>query len=219
MARDGEIQNRSLLQAMSDFLNIGGVKRAPPFLDTNDVKAVYVLGQQPGAVYSLGKSYPTPDNASGSAAISLDIAGSVAGGVLNPFYKNDTYALDLVGLDVVIDYDADGATADNNVQLTLYISRYQNYGSFNQNIVMDLIPWQTVVTGKLNYRFSLGGFVRGADVVNPQLVSTHVPAGDRLQLVIGRLAGGTFPANTMVTIQAHAFTSLPQPQVAWNPAA
>jgi len=130
---------------------------------------------------------------------------------------NDTYALDLVGLEVAIDYDAAGALTDNTVPLTLYLTRYQNYGSFDQNIVMDLIPWQTVATATLNYRFSLGGFVRGTAVVNPQLPSIHVPKGDRLQLVIGRLTGGVFPSNTMVTIQAHAFTSTPQVQEPWDP--
>jgi len=217
MARDGEILNKTLLQRMADYLNLGGVRRAPGFLNMDDVKAVYVLGEELQPVYSLGKSYPTPDNASGSSVISVDITGSVAMGILNPFYKNDTYALDLVGLEVAIDYDAAGALTDNTVPLTLYLTRYQNYGSFDQNIVMDLIPWQTVATATLNYRFSLGGFVRGTAVVNPQLPSIHVPKGDRLQLVIGRLTGGVFPSNTMVTIQAHAFTSTPQVQEPWDP--
>lgn len=44
MARDGEIQNRGLLHALSDFLDIGGVKRAPPLLDVGDVKTVIDLG-------------------------------------------------------------------------------------------------------------------------------------------------------------------------------
>lgn len=45
MARDGEIQNRSLLRSIADRLDIGGVKRVPPFLNTDTVQVVVDMGR------------------------------------------------------------------------------------------------------------------------------------------------------------------------------
>jgi len=45
MARDGEILNSDLLQQLADQLQIGGVKRYPKQLNTDDVKPVYDLAQ------------------------------------------------------------------------------------------------------------------------------------------------------------------------------
>jgi len=216
MAADGEILNKPLLQRMANYFNLGGVRRSPGFLNMDDVKAVYVLGQEEQPVYSLGKSFPEPFSLSAIAAFDLAIAGPAGGGVLGQFYANDNYALDLVGLDVDLQYSEAGATSDNATVISLYITRYENYGSFNQNIIYWDVYWQTIQTGRLNYRFGLGGFNKGTAWNSLNLPSLHIPRGDRMNIVIGRPSGGVFPDLTTINIQGHAFTNELQPQLPYS---
>jgi len=206
MARDGEILNKGILQRMADYFNLGGVKRSPGFLNMDDVKAVYVLGQEDLPVFSLGKSFPTALDIGGASTYSLDITGAVSKGILGALYVNDGYALDLVSLDVNLAYSEAGATSDNATVLDLMLVRFENYGSGNQNIYFWFPRWQTVQMGRLNYRFGLSGFLRGNDLQLTSFTSLHIPAADRFALVIGRPDGGVFPADTSMMIQAHAFT-------------
>jgi hypothetical protein len=221
MARDGEILNKPLLQRMADYFNLGGVKRSPGFLNMDDVKAVYVLGGDVNAlpVYSLGKSYFPAEDLGGASTWQQYITGSRRDNILNPFYQNDGYAIELVGLDVDIEYSEAGATSDNAVVLDLVLNRFQHYGSLDPNIFLFMDRWQTIQSGRLHYRFGLSGFNRGVTWQNMNFSSLHIPAGDAFQLVISRPSGGTWPADTSITIQAHVFTDTPQEQVLWTPGA
>lgn len=215
----GRIQNRALIQQAANVLDVEGVKRFPSVLNLDDVKAVYILGGlQAPPLFSLGKSYPEAYAMGGFSGWSQDIAGALSSGILGSMYVNDNFSLDLVGLEVELEYDAAGALADNGVVLNLYLFRYENYGSGNQNIVLNLARWQVVATGTTSYRFNLASFYQGTTLVTPSLNIPnylHIPKGDRFGLSIGRVAGGVFPANTSMFIQAHALTQEEQPQTAF----
>lgn len=221
MARDGEIQNRGLLQAMADYLNIGGVKRAPPFLNTDQVQTVFALGSLPPRIYSLSKAYPAVASVGGDNIHSQDITGAAIY-TIDPLFHNEDYDCELVGLNLQLLYDAAGALADNGKEIELYLSRYQNYGSADQSIVTWLRKWVTVATANQTYVFSLGSTYSqpGAASLEQQhhMASYAIPAGDRFSISIFRHAtDGDWPANTAVNIQATILTNVPVGQAPYVP--
>lgn len=221
MARDGEILNKGILQRMAEYLNLGGVKRSPGFLNMDDVKAVYVVGSEFMPVYSLGKSWPHTLSLAGGTSSTFDITGTTETGASDQLFKNGGYPCDLVGLEVIIRYDAAGALADNGVVMSLALTRWQRYLSLDPNTVMRLENWQLVTTGTLNYIFNLGAYspriAAGAfgPVVYPSFQSIHIPQGDRFSVLISRLNGGVWPANTTIDMTAHILTPVPPVQQAF----
>jgi len=212
MARDGEIQNRSLLQRMSDFLDLGGVRRAPNFLNMDDVKAVYVLGQEPVELFSLGKQWPHTLAIDGTTQSIYDITGTTETGASDQLFINSGGPCEIVGLDIQVTYDAAGAIADNTKSMGLQLYRWQRYTSLDPNIVWISNSWQVVATGVLSYRFNLGGYqpqIAGGGVgpvVNPNIQSNYIPTGDRFSVGIFRPGGGVWPANTTIFMSAHFMT-------------
>jgi len=207
----GRIQNRTLIQRAADVLNVEGVKRFPAILDLGDIKAVYVLGGESASApsFSLGKTYNGNDSLDGLATLSQYITAR-SSDAQSPLYVNDDYALDLVGLQLEINFDAAGAALNNGRQMSLILARFQNYTSIDMNEILRLYPWQTIVAGTLVYNFGLASFNQGNTTVTPSLSIPrylHIPKGDRLILLVSFMTGaGPFPANTFFNLTAHALT-------------
>jgi len=110
MARDGEIQNVGLLQRMADFLNIGGVRRYPLFLNTDIVQPVLSIPFDDSLNY-LG-AYPVslPTDVSGLPNAPFQISG-VGAAPLGALLDCSKYIVELVALYFNFAYSAAAATA------------------------------------------------------------------------------------------------------------
>lgn len=219
MARDGEILNKSLLQRVADYLNIGGVRRFPSSLNTDQVQMVYDLSPKP--------EIATPDGGEGEFFIATysplnavsgnDIAGEteavfrlVAGDGVTA-WRVDTLCVELV-------FDAAGLTAydGETIDLELYY-KYNGGDPGEHRILKENLLWVvqelTVATQyQLTYDWSLHGGVTSEWSVGAngtgRIWNGRVPPivgefGDgNLDLMLrfknkgGPNPSGAFPANT-----------------------
>jgi len=112
MARDGEILNKSLLQKVADYLNIGGVRRMPSSLNTDQVQMVYDLSPKPEVA--------TPGGGDGEFFV------TTYGPYHGPVGENEIYTRLIVGdgvtawrvdtIEIELEFTTVGlATMDNNV--------------------------------------------------------------------------------------------------------
>jgi len=81
MAKNGEIQNRDILQRMADFLNIGGVRRFPIQLNTDIVQPVYDIQNSSLAYPPAAPTFTSKVNNSGNfpAGATFDVGVNLVG--------------------------------------------------------------------------------------------------------------------------------------------
>ena len=126
MARDGEILNKSLLQKVANYLNIGGVRRFPSSLNTDQVQMVYDVSPKPEVA--------TPDGGEGEffirtlSPINAPVANEIAGETEAVFrlitgdgvtaWRVDTLCVELV-------FDAADPPNEASIRGSLSIVKYQ----------------------------------------------------------------------------------------------
>jgi len=219
MARDGEILNKSLLQKVADYLNIGGVRRFPGQLNTDQVQMVYDLSPK--------AEVATPDGGEGEffiniySPINAPMGNEIAGETEAVFrlitgdgataWRVDTLCVELI-------FDAAGLTAydGETIDLELYY-RYQGGDPGEHRILKENLLWYVQeLTADTQYQrtydWSLHGGVTSEYFVgangNARIWNGRVPPhvgefGDGpLDLMLrfrnkgGPNPSGAFPANT-----------------------
>lgn len=219
----GRIQNRGLIKAAANDLNVEGVKRFPAVLDLGDVKAVYVLGGRMGQdMCSLAKfNGIAGESIAGLGAYSVPIIG---GSFVNPLFGAElTGDAEIAQFSIQVTYDSAGSSADAGAPLGLMINRSAKYDSLDQVQCVFLDAWQTVSSNQLLYAWNLGNYIARAPLssdnrtVVGDMGSRIIPQGDELEVYVYRTAGGTWPANTVLKVQMTVFTAECQIQAAWAP--
>jgi len=166
MARDGEILNKSLLQKVADYLNIGGVRRFPGQLNTDQVQMVYDLSPK--------AEVATPDGGEGEFFIrsyspinapSENIIAGETEAVWRLITGDGVTAWRVDTLCIEIIFDAAGLAAydGENIDLELYY-KYQGGDPGEHRILKENLLWfvqelSPATQYQLTYDWSLHGGV------------------------------------------------------------
>lgn len=201
------IGNRRLMQALGRLLSIEDVKQAPARLKTDEL--IPVVNVEPAWSSYETWSYTATVQMTGESYWSWDVAGRGFGVVppsLSTNARQDTQDKETVIMGMAVDlaYDAAGLAADAGVVLSMVAYRYDgSFGILSQAIDPAWVTVGTAAVGDHYYwSHEWGVTQKGAP---EQMISRGpiwVPEGCSYGLTSARLAGGSFPANTTLTVTA-----------------
>lgn len=220
---EGRILNRSLLAKVADFLNLEGVKRFPPVLDTDNIKAVFDIGRfmdsvVPAAPPALPTFYQNANHTgnlpANTVSVGVPLVGAAA--VASVVVANDqgntpfsaTTEARILSINSSVGYTAAGAAADAAINAPL-IAMIQLFDPGGIGIAFPIQETFAIVENVSPYSYTWTfpagrRFAAAAAATNQIQGATsgwdgYVPPGWRCAFHITRIGGGGFfPALTSV---------------------
>jgi len=203
MARDAEILNKGVLQRMADFLQLGGVKRGPGFINNDDVKCVYVLGAEGASVASPNAEGVSRIDETGNYALAgeSDFLVNVIANEAGIFSSNVGRRVD--AMTFRLELDAAGTTAMNGKPVVMEWGYNFDGGDPGLTCPIGQIRFQIQASstgGQLVYQIPIHASSQqnvGGVVFNEASTwNGRIPANTTFYVKIYSSDGTNFPANT-----------------------
>jgi len=210
-----KIGNRSLMQSLASVLGLEGVRRGPSTLKQDDLIPVIALDPAMAGYSTWScRNDSLEIDEPGSGTFAWRVVGDQAQGFALAIPTEDTHQNTageenvILGMYLEIAYDAAGALADNGKEIEIYFRRHSDFVSSNVMRESNWLPAFTVVTSRLRYVWSFPQWsakqaITSAPTYQQAGASANpiwVPAGTGIDLVVDRMDGSDFPANTVALL-------------------
>lgn len=222
MARDGEIQNRVMLDAVANALDIGGVRRYPIAMNMDSVQVVLNVSQWASKPMFISNGSNSGYFPTSTLTVGVNIIGSSSVDSLITTNSGGIIAADplrearVMSLAATVDYSAAGATADAGIRLEgNFILKDPKGGSLSFPLRIDFAEVQNCSPNAFPFTFPSGIFMQGNSITRAARDSAglmwdgYIPPGWSCWFSMNRQLGtGYFPTLTSMSTYFSVATRL-----------
>lgn len=197
-----KFENFDIGRSVARFLGIKGIKNFPFQLHTDELQPCLSIPLPDEYTYKGFAPLLLAVDASVTGSYGVELLGQAAE---NPAIENSGYESELVALDIIVQYDAAGATAMAGIPIGINLTMKVPEGAFNPVLIFQVANWDVPVAGAARGRvFCLDGFSQYDAAAFDDFFKVNargllIPPGWGLKANVF-INSGFFAANTTLTL-------------------